>query len=69
MQVAAALKSKGSWNWVQEDGLPAGTPNIIVNSFLPQPLTVTWIGNGSGHLVLTDANQGYLLTEHLSSIC
>ena len=35
-----------------------GTPNVILNSLLPEPLQVAWIGNGSNMLVLTDANSG-----------
>ena len=53
----AALQSKASWDWVPEDTLKAKTPNTLLNSLLPPPLEVSWIGNGSSFLVLTDNNQ------------
>ena len=34
-----------------------GTLNCLLNSLLPEPLQVSWIGNGSDMLVLTDANS------------
>ena len=34
-----------------------GTPNVILNSLLPEPLRIAWIGNGSDMLALTDANS------------
>ncbi|CAL8471030.1 g10572 [Coccomyxa elongata] len=57
-QVAAALQSQASWNRVSEDSIMAGTPNALLNAFLPAPLEVAWIGNGTSLLVLTDDNQG-----------
>ena len=58
LQVRQTLQSQSSWNWVPEDTLMAGTPNVILNALLPEPLQVAWIGNGSDMLVLTDANSG-----------
>ena len=52
------LQSQSSWSWVLEDTLMERTPNVILNSLLPEPLKVAWIGNGSDMLVLTDANSG-----------
>ncbi|KAK9901231.1 hypothetical protein WJX75_001560 [Coccomyxa subellipsoidea] len=55
--VGAAMQSKASWDRVTEDTLKANTPNALLNSLLPPPLEVSWIGNGSSFLVLTDDNQ------------
>ncbi len=56
--MAPALQSQASWNRVSEDSIMAGTPNALLNAFLPVPLEVVWIGNGTSLLVLTDDNQG-----------
>lgn len=56
-QVEAAMQSKASWDRITEDTLKANTPNALLNSLLLPPLEVSWIGNGSSFLVLTDANQ------------
>ena len=57
LQVRQTLQSQSSWNWIPEDTLMEGTPNVILNSLLPEPLQVAWIGNGSDMLVLTDVNS------------
>jgi len=57
LQVKAALQSQASWGRVPGDSLKAASPNAILNAFIPAPLQITWIGNGSDFLVLTDDNQ------------
>ena len=57
VQVRQTLQSQSSWGWISEDTLMSGTPNVILNSLLPEPLSVAWIGNGSDMLVLTDTNS------------
>ncbi|BDA45373.1 probable extracellular serine proteinase at N-terminal half [Coccomyxa sp. Obi] len=67
-QVAAALQSQASWNRVSEDSIMAETPNALLNAFLPAPLEIAWIVNGTSLLVLTDDNQGngYQLSVQLT---
>ena len=57
VQVRQTLQSQSSWGWIPEGTLMPGTPNCILNSLLPETLQVSWIGNGSDMLVLTDANS------------
>ena len=56
-QVRQTLQSQSSWSWIPDDTLMPGTPDCILNSLLPEPLQISWIGNGTDVLVLTDANS------------
>ena len=47
----------------------ASTPNMLLNAFLPAPLEVVWMTNGSSLLVLTDNNQRCNVLHKSLNIC